>query len=172
MRVARALLVLGVGAIWAAPARLAAQSPGVDEARRLVKFDVQMIGGDRLHVGPREPATLIAVFATWCRSCADEVASINGLARELAPRGIRLIALNVDKDAAEPVQRWLAGHGGTYPAAFDSGGTVAHALGVVGVPEFHLISGDGRVVFSRRGPLGSGVDLLRRAVAQLEPGKR
>lgn len=170
MRLAGKILLAGVAAVSFAALRAGAQVLPGSAAQRLVRFDVTTIAGEQLRVGPHEPATLIAVFATWCRSCADEVALINDVARELSSHGVRVIALNVDKDGEEPVRKWLDARGSTYAAALDAGGTIARVLGVVGVPEIHLISGDGRVVFSRRGPLESGLPSLRRAIAALKTG--
>ena len=147
--------------------RSGAQQPPALLAQRPVQFAVHTIAGDTLRVGPREPATLIAIFATWCRSCKDEVPQLNQLKAELATRGVRVVAVNVEAIPVEAMQRWLTGQSAVYAAARDESGEIARALGVVGVPEFHLISSEGRVVFTRRGPLGSSLSALRSAIASL-----
>jgi cytochrome c biogenesis protein CcmG/thiol:disulfide interchange protein DsbE len=141
-------------------------------SQRPVQFTIRTIAGDSIRVGAREPATLIAVFATWCRSCKDEVPEINALSADFASRGVRVVAVDIEQITEDGARRWLAGRGATYAAGLDESGAIARALGVVGVPEFHLVATDGRVIFSRRGPLGSAMPALRSAVATLAPSGR
>jgi peroxiredoxin len=126
-------------------------------------------GGEALRVGQGQPPTLLAVFATWCRSCRDEVTLFNALEREFATSGVRVVALSADEIGDERVSRWLDVHRASYPVVRDSGGVALRALGVVGVPEVHLIDGDGRVVWSRRGPVESRLGELRVAVDRVRP---
>jgi cytochrome c biogenesis protein CcmG/thiol:disulfide interchange protein DsbE len=126
-----------------------------------VRFAARTVNGDSIRIGPGEKPTLIAVFATWCRSCRDESPLIDSLSAALSPRGVRVLALNVDKDTDEAVRRWMQSVKAVYPAARDSGNTISSMLGVVGVPEFHLIDGEGKITFVRRGPIRSSLSLLR-----------
>jgi peroxiredoxin len=163
VRIAAVIAIAAAGHARAASAQTAASLA----VPRPVQFVTRTIAGDSVRVGAHEPATLVAVFATWCRSCKDEVAIINALRGELSAHGARVLAINVDKPSAESVRRWLDANGGKYPVALDTSAAIAHALGVVGVPEFYLISGEGRAVFSRRGPVESVLPALRAMIAGL-----
>ncbi|MEO7521553.1 MAG: TlpA disulfide reductase family protein [Gemmatimonas sp.] len=132
-----------------------------------VKLSLRSLQGDSVQVGGGAPPVLLAVFATWCRSCKDEVAAFNRLQKEFAPRGVRVVALSADDIPDERLRAWLARYHGEYPVVRDTTRAALQALRVVGVPEAHLVGSDGRVMWSKRGPVESGLPSLRDAVARL-----
>ena len=125
------------------------------------------LSGDTVRIGAGTSPALVAVFATWCRSCKDEVAVFNRLERELAPRGVRVVALSADDIPDERLRAWIARYRGTYPVIRDTSRAALQILGIVGVPEAHLIDANGRVLWSKRGPIDQGLPSLRAAVAKL-----
>lgn len=155
----RALIVMAALLLW----------PVVREAHaQPVSFALQNVrGGDSIHVGSGHAPALVAVFATWCRSCKDEVATFTELTRELATRGVRVVALSADEIGDARLVRWLDHHRAGYPVGRDTTGAALRALGVVGVPEVYLVGSDGRVTWHRRGPIHARVDEIRSAVQQL-----
>ncbi|HYV98873.1 MAG TPA: TlpA disulfide reductase family protein [Gemmatimonadaceae bacterium] len=164
--VLRARIGALIGALIASTASVAhGQEPA--RAERLVRFAVRALDGVDVRVGPGERPTLVAVFATWCRSCKDEVATLNAMQHEYSMTGVRVLAVSAGDEDSSHVQRWTERLGAAYPIATDADGAIARALGVVGVPEFHLISGAGRELFTRRGPIGSTLSALRAAIAAL-----
>jgi thiol-disulfide isomerase/thioredoxin len=52
---------------------------------------------------PGADAVLVNVWATWCTPCREEFPDLLHVARELAPKGLRLVLVSVDfpEDAAE-----------------------------------------------------------------------
>ena len=144
--------------------RVGAQRSSV---RAPVSLAVRSLSGDTVRIGAGSAPVLVAVFATWCRGCKEEVATINRLQQELAPRGVRVVGLSADEIPDDRLRAWIARYNGAYPVIRDTTRAALQALGVVGVPEAHLVSSDGRVLWSKRGPLESGLPQLRRAVATL-----
>jgi peroxiredoxin len=135
------------------------------QTRIPVHFQAVTLGGDSLHVGAGKRSTVVAVFATWCRSCKDELAELGRLARDLSGRPVDVVAVSVDPIPASALRRFIAGRGVTFPVVHDSSATIARQLGSVGVPETFLIGGDGRVVWHLRGPLDAAAAArLRRAI--------
>lgn len=110
-------------------------------------------GPDSLRVGPGQPATLVAVWATWCAACRDEFAELERLHRTLGPRGLRVVAISVDDGSSERVARFVAGRHATFEVGHDASGQVAERLHLVGVPESFLLDGDGRIRWRQRGTL-------------------
>lgn len=132
-----------------------------------VKLAIRSLSGDAVRIGAGDTPVLVAVFATWCRSCKDEVDVFNRLQQELAPRGVRVVALSADEIPDDRLRAWLTRYKAAYPVVRDSTRTALQALGVVGVPEAHLVSADGRTLWVRRGPIESGLPSLRAAIATL-----
>src|SRR5215831_4424506 len=41
---------------------------------------------------------LLNFWATWCGTCIEEIPSLNQMARQLAPQGLVVLGVSVDKD--------------------------------------------------------------------------
>lgn len=50
---------------------------------------------------PGAAAVLVNVWATWCSPCREEFPDLLHVARELAPKGLRLVLVSVDFPGAE-----------------------------------------------------------------------
>ena len=89
-----ATLVLAASAILpSAPAPIPAPAPAPVVAEALLD-EVRKPGAG---------AVLVNVWATWCTPCREEFPDLLHVARELAPRGLRLVLVSVDfpEDTAE-----------------------------------------------------------------------
>jgi peroxiredoxin len=124
-------------------------------------------GADSVRIGKSQPPTVIAVFATWCRSCKDEVATFNALSRELAPKGVRFVALSADEIGDARLVGWLDRYNVSYPVVRDTTGAALRALSVVGVPEVHIVDATGRVVWKHRGPIEAKLMQLRAHIERM-----
>ena len=124
---------------------------------------------DSVHIGKSQQPTLVAVFATWCRSCKDEVATFNSLSRDLSAKGMRFVALSADEIGDERLIGWLDRYRVAYPVVRDTSGVAFRALGVVGVPEMYLTDSTGRVVWKHRGPIEGRLAQLQRAIELVTP---
>ena len=87
--------VLLFGAVWAisfstaaVPHAKAPHDPQVIDVQGYAKL-VQQHDGKPL---------LINFWATWCEPCRDEYPMLNELAKEYAPKGLRLVGVNSDQD--------------------------------------------------------------------------
>ena len=140
---------------WMAALMMLLLSPVLRETEaQTVSFSIPAIrSADTIRVGKGHPPTVVAVFATWCRSCKDEVATFNALSRELASSGIRFVALSADEVSNDRLIGWLDRYKVGYTVMRDTSGAALRALEVVGVPEVHLLDSTGRVVWRHRGPV-------------------
>ena len=41
---------------------------------------------------------LVTFWATWCEPCRDEYPMLNGLAKQYAPQGLKVVGINLDQD--------------------------------------------------------------------------
>jgi cytochrome c biogenesis protein CcmG/thiol:disulfide interchange protein DsbE len=98
--------------------------------------------------------TLVNVFASWCVECQVEHPLLLALSRQ---PGIRLYGIDY-KDDAVAARRFLGRFGNPYArVGADRSGRVAIDLGVYGVPETYVITGDGKVAYRHVGPLNEQV---------------
>ncbi|RMD87575.1 MAG: DsbE family thiol:disulfide interchange protein [Alphaproteobacteria bacterium] len=104
---------------------------------------------------------LVNVFASWCAPCRIEHPFLSALAAEGVP--IYGIAY---KDAPEDTRAMLAELGNPYERiGVDRDGRVGIDLGVYGVPETYVVSGDGRIRHKHIGPiLPANQDEIRAAI--------
>lgn len=97
--------------------------------------------------------TLVNFWASWCRECRVEHATLTALGRD--PR-IRLVGIAY-KDEAEKSLRFLSDHGNPYAAVGqDISGRVGIDWGVYGVPETYVVRADGVITYKFIGPLSEG----------------
>lgn len=136
-----------------------AQAPG------RVTYAVRSLHGDEVRVGAGQPVTLVAVFATWCRSCRAEFATLDSLRAALAPRGVRVLALSVDEGDDAKVMRWTDARHTALLVAHDGSGAVGRTFGTVGVPESYLVDTLGIVRWRAVGDIDAHLVGLRAALA-------
>jgi cytochrome c biogenesis protein CcmG, thiol:disulfide interchange protein DsbE len=94
--------------------------------------------------------TLVNVFASWCVECQVEHPLLLALSQQ---PGIRLYGIDY-KDDPVAARRFLGRYGNPYArVGADRSGRVAIDLGVYGVPETYVITGDGKIAYRHVGPL-------------------
>jgi thiol-disulfide isomerase/thioredoxin len=147
-------------------ALLAAGAPRAGAQAR-VSYAAKALDGTDVRIGAGQPVTLVAVFATWCRTCRAEFPALDSLRTALAPRGVRVLALSVDDGDDAKVQRWAdARHTGLL-VAHDGSGMVSRSFGTVGVPESYLVDGAGVVRWHGGGDIREHLATLRTALRVL-----
>ena len=111
--------------------------------------DKQVPGFASADLAQGEP-TLVNVFASWCVECQVEHPLLLALSQQ---PGIRLYGIDY-KDDPVAARRFLGRYGNPYArVGADRSGRVAIDLGVYGVPETYVITGDGKIAYRHVGPL-------------------
>ena len=94
--------------------------------------------------------TIVNVFASWCIECQVEHPLLLALAQQ---PGIRLYGIDY-KDDPVAARRFLGRYGNPYErVGADRSGRVAIDFGVYGVPETHVVTGEGQIAYRHVGPL-------------------
>ena len=150
-----ALLGLLVGSL-----ALAARPASADLAG-LQLIDAQ--GGRFATTRPAAPVTLVGLWATWCPSCRTELPELIGLGKELAPKGVELVLVSVDR-TPEKASRYLQSMTYAGTAAYDPGARSATKLGVEGIPTVLILDASGR---EQKRVVGSGKDAMTRIRAEV-----
>jgi cytochrome c biogenesis protein CcmG, thiol:disulfide interchange protein DsbE len=127
-------------------------------------YEAPTLGGDTVRLGGRGPVTILNVWATWCTSCREEMADLEGLHRQFAPRGVRVIGVSVDGGDGARVRRFVEGERLTFTVAHDPEQRIQQLYQVVGVPETFVIGADGRLLWRRVGNIHPVVDSVRALV--------
>jgi thiol-disulfide isomerase/thioredoxin len=122
-------------------------------------YSAVTLAGDTVRVGAGTPV-LLNVWATWCESCREEMADLAALEKKYAPEHVKVVAVSVDNGDGERVKRFAESEKLPFAVAHDPAGEVQRKFQAVGVPETYLISGDGRMLWVRRGGLaGAGAEV-------------
>jgi thiol-disulfide isomerase/thioredoxin len=118
---------------------------------RLPPLQVMTPDGDTT-VLSAEPGKLTYVdfWASWCAPCQESLPWMNTLVEKYGARGLRVVAISVDKDRAS-AERTLKRVVPQYPVYFDPEGVSAKALQLPAMPTSYLVRDDGTVVRVVRG---------------------
>jgi cytochrome c biogenesis protein CcmG/thiol:disulfide interchange protein DsbE len=121
----------------------------------------------------QDHVTIVNVFASWCVPCREEHPILMRIAgdKALQALGVRLVGLAY-KDGPANVRTLLAESGNPYATiGADGNGRTAIDLGVYGVPETFVISGDGKVAYRFVGPLSDDA-FARTLLPEIEKAAR
>jgi peroxiredoxin len=116
-----------------------------------------LLDGRSLTLGElRGRPVLLSFWATTCPPCIEELPDLVRLYRELAPRGLELIAVAMPYDPPLLVQGFVRRRQIPYPVALDVEGAVTRAFdGVHFIPAAFLLDPQGRIVYRHTGKLDS-----------------
>jgi thiol-disulfide isomerase/thioredoxin len=96
---------------------------------------------------------LVAVFASWCPPCREELPDLAKLYRKAAPQNARIIAVSMDQGDVQPVQLMVNRLDLPFPI-YHVGETLAGKYRIVGVPTL-LVVKQGRIVEKIPGQMSS-----------------
>ena len=92
----------------------------------------------------RGDVVLLNIWATWCGPCRVEMPSIERLYADLAPRGLKVVAVSVDQPGAEDLIRgFVREYGLTFDVLHDPTEAIGRRYQVTGYPQTFVIGRDG-----------------------------
>ena len=87
---------------------------------------------------------LLNVWATWCLPCRTEMPSIQALHDRFAARGLKVVAVSIDKPGFDDEIRTFRDQFGlTFEILHDAAGKIQRDYHTTGVPETFIIGRDG-----------------------------
>ena len=92
----------------------------------------------------------IDFWASWCGPCRQSFPWMNALHAKYGPRGLKVVAINVDVKRAE-ADKFLAHTPAQFAVSFDARGVSAKVLAIKAMPTSLLVDPDGRVVWVHSG---------------------
>ncbi len=131
------------------------------ESAKAPSFQVSTFEGGTFDLeAERGHPVLLVFWASWCGPCKKEMPHLEALYRELAPRGLKMLALAVQDEPARSRATLVEG-GYTFPAATCSS-TIQQDFAVGPIPATRLIDASGTVRLSRKGYSEENVNELGR----------
>jgi thiol-disulfide isomerase/thioredoxin len=100
----------------------------------------------------RGKPVLMTFWATWCEPCRDEYPMLNELAKEYAPKGLKVVGVNFDQDGdLILMRRFIARYKPIFPNYRKTGGEAEFQQAVLpewngSLPASFFYSKDGRQV--------------------------
>lgn len=88
---------------------------------------------------------LLNLWATWCVPCRQEMPALDALSRDLAPRGLVVLAVN-HMESSEVAGSFVREYGLTLPVLLDRDGGVAVRYRSSGLPSTYVIDRRGALV--------------------------
>ena len=137
MRQIRLLFALAFAAAFALP--------GVAGAAPVPDFTFATDKGSLRLDSLRGKVVYLDYWASWCVPCRQSFPWMNELQLRYGHKGLVIVAVNVDRDAAE-AQRFLMQYPAGFLVAYDPEGKTAKALALKGMPSSFLIDRQGEIV--------------------------
>lgn len=92
----------------------------------------------------------IDYWASWCGPCRQSFPWMNALQAKLGPRGLKVVAVNVDAKRAD-ADRFLTHTPAQFTVAYDPQGASAKTLAIKTMPTSMLVSPEGKVILVHSG---------------------
>ncbi len=127
---------------------LPALASAVSVGQAAPEFSLKTMDGSDFSVkGASENKPVMMVFwATWCPVCREEIPGVREVYARFAPKGLRVIAVNVGvNDSVKRMEKYVGRYDIPYPVAFDRGSKVTRRFGVQGTPTVIIVDAKGIV---------------------------
>lgn len=106
---------------------------------------------------------LLEFWTTWCGFCADEAAFVDKIGKELASKGLILLAIDVG-ESKKTVKKYLEQHPRDCKIVLMEDTNLAAMYAATVYPIYVVIDRDGFIVGTQRG--AGGEEALRRLIAR------
>jgi thiol-disulfide isomerase/thioredoxin len=106
---------------------------------------------------------LLEFWTTWCGYCAEEAAFVDKIGKELAPKGLVLLAIDVG-ESKKTVRKYLEQHPRDCKIVMMEDTNLAAMYAATVYPIYVVVDRDGFIVGTQRG--AGGEEALRRLIAR------
>jgi peroxiredoxin len=100
----------------------------------------------------RGKVVFINIWATWCPTCVDEMASMQQLYNRFKGRDFEILSVSIDALGEQVVVPFMKKHQLTFPVLLDPTGKIKKLYATTGVPESFIVDKNGILVLKVIGP--------------------
>lgn len=144
---------------------IAVASSAVVPGQPAPDFALKNTAGENVRLSEsRGDVVLLSFWAGWCGLCSDQLAELDKLQKAYAPRGVRVIAVNIDRDS-QPVRE--AATRLNLLLLHDSDQSVARQYDLEDLPMTVLLDPHGKVRYVHRKYRGSDAALYAEELGAL-----
>jgi thiol-disulfide isomerase/thioredoxin len=108
----------------------------------------------KLPDGLKGKVVMLDFWASWCGPCKASFPAMEDLHKRLGPRGLVIIAVNVDEKRAD-MEAFLKKSAPTFAVVRDAQQKLVERAGITTMPSSFLIGRDGKVRFAHSGYRGA-----------------
>ncbi|RZS56988.1 TlpA family protein disulfide reductase [Sphaerotilus mobilis] len=108
---------------------------------------------------------LVDFWASWCGPCRQSFPWMNLMQQRHGPRGLQIVAVNVDRERAD-ADAFLRQFPPSFRIAFDASGDTPRRWGARAMPTSVLVGADGRVLLQHEGFRPADQSVLESAIVQ------
>jgi thiol-disulfide isomerase/thioredoxin len=117
-------------------------------------FSLVNLSGQKVRlVDFKGKVVLLNFWATWCPPCREEVPSLAKLDAAMLGKNFQMLAVAIDKEGKDAVEKYFQSTGVRLPALLDPSGDAGKAFGITGVPETFIIDKQGLIRKKIIGPI-------------------
>jgi cytochrome c biogenesis protein CcmG, thiol:disulfide interchange protein DsbE len=108
-------------------------------------FEQTTLAGGKLRLSSLHgKVVLVDFWASWCEPCKKELPLLSQLAKRLRPKGVEIVAINVDTKR-DSVDQFLKQHGIDLPVLLDPKGAIAQFYEPPKMPSSFVVDKTGRI---------------------------
>jgi thiol-disulfide isomerase/thioredoxin len=156
----RPVFALVLASLLAIPAVAAPQKDAPD-------ITLTALSGKAMRIADlKGKVVLLDFWASWCVPCRRSFPEVDRLHRELEPKGLVVIAVNVDEQQKN-AYTFLEKYPHTMTIAFDPKGAVAQAFNLQAMPSTMIVDRSGHIRFTHQGYTEKTIGQFRAEVLQL-----
>jgi peroxiredoxin len=109
-------------------------------------FILETVTGEKISLKDfKGKAVLLNFWATWCQPCKKELPSMQRIYEELNSEGVEVVAISIDRNKKEQVEKYIQNYNLTFPVLLDPSQKVRKDYFILGLPTSYLIGSDGKL---------------------------
>ena len=140
---------------------------GPDAGTTLASHELASFDGGKTKLSSlRGDVVVVNFWATWCAPCKKELALFDGWNSEWSGRGVRIVAVSIDKDARK-AKRFAEEMSLSLTVLHDGPDGLARSLDLPSVPCTYVLDRDGRIVSVVQGSTPDGLKALKGKVESM-----
>lgn len=120
--------------------------PGVGNRFSTIVLDD--VAGKKVSI-PADSAGKIAIihfWASWCKTCRNEMTHLETVARSYRQKGVVTYSIGIG-EKKNTAATYISNLSITYPVLIDPDSSTKKTLGIVGVPTYFVLDGEGIIKF-------------------------